>query len=491
MHARILIIDDEDGIRFSLRGILEDEGFEVLEAPSGEDGLALLARETPDLVFLDIWMPGMDGLAVLDQLHAQRPDLPVIMISGHGTIETAVNAIRKGAHDFIEKPLSLEKVLIAAQRALEYGDLRRENEALRDSLPTAHADEMNGRSPVMETLRGQIARVAPTDAWVLITGENGTGKELAARAIHAGSRRADRPLVAVNCAAIPEELIESELFGHEKGAFTGADSAKAGKFEMAHKGTLFLDEIGDMSLKTQAKILRILQEQQFERVGGHRTMRVDVRVIAATNKNLEDEIAAGTFREDLYYRLRVFPLVLPPLREREGDVPLLIELFAQRLARDYGVRPATFAPDAQEALARYPWPGNVRELRNFVERMLILHAGLEVTRSMLPPEFLPRSGAGMNGSAGAATAAGGRAASGTGATTGQGGDPLPDHLPDMAALLAPGMDLKAARAAFEAQYLAARLAECGGNVTRLAEAVGIERSHLYRKLKGYNIQTTD
>ncbi len=259
MHARILIIDDEDGIRFSLRGILEDEGFEVLEAPSGEDGLALLARETPDLVFLDIWMPGMDGLAVLDQLHAQRPGLPVIMISGHGTIETAVNAIRKGAHDFIEKPLSLEKVLIAAQRALEYGDLRRENEALRDSLPTAHADEMNGRSPVMETLRGQIARVAPTDAWVLITGD-------------AGSRRAGRPLVAVNCAAIPEELIESELFGHEKGAFTGADAAKAGKFEMAHKGTLFLDEIGDMSLKTQAKILRILQEQQFEgaavRAGG-------------------------------------------------------------------------------------------------------------------------------------------------------------------------------------------------------------------------------
>ncbi|WP_035066583.1 sigma-54-dependent transcriptional regulator [Nitratidesulfovibrio termitidis] len=487
MHARILIIDDEDGIRFSLRGILEDEGFEVLEAPSGEDGLALLARETPDLVFLDIWMPGMDGLAVLDQLHAQRPGLPVIMISGHGTIETAVSAIRKGAHDFIEKPLSLEKVLIAAQRALEYGDLRRENEALRDSLPTAHADEMNGRSPVMEALRGQIARVAPTDAWVLITGENGTGKELAARAIHAGSRRADRPLVAVNCAAIPEELIESELFGHEKGAFTGADSAKAGKFEMAHKGTLFLDEIGDMSLKTQAKILRILQEQQFERVGGHRTMRVDVRVIAATNKNLEDEIAAGTFREDLYYRLRVFPLVLPPLREREGDVPLLLDLFAQRLARDYGVRPATFAPDAHEALARYPWPGNVRELRNFVERMLILHAGLEVTRAMLPPEFL-RTNAIEGAGAGA------RATYGAGADMGHGSEPdpaHPDHLADMAALLAPGMDLKAARAAFEAQYLAARLAECGGNVTRLAEAVGIERSHLYRKLKGYNIQTAD
>ena len=296
------------------RGILEDEGYEVLEAATAEEGLEVADAERPDLVFLDIWLPGMDGLTAQARLKGNHPDLPVVMISGHGTIETAVSAIQQGAYDFIEKPLSLEKVVIVAARALEAGSLRRENQVLRTVLP--EQDELIGQSPVMLKFQELLARVAPTDVWVLLTGENGTGKELAARALHAGSRRADAPMIAVNCAAIPEELIESELFGHEKGAFTSADQARAGRFEMANNGTLFLDEIGDMSLKTQAKILRILQEQSFERVGGTRTIKVDVRVIAATNKNLEEAIAAGTFREDLYYRLRVVLLHLPPARAR-------------------------------------------------------------------------------------------------------------------------------------------------------------------------------
>ena len=363
--ARILIIDDEEPIRFSLRGILEDEGYEVLEAATAEEGLEVADAERPDLVFLDIWLPGMDGLTAQARLKGNHPDLPVVMISGHGTIETAVSAIQQGAYDFIEKPLSLEKVVIVAARALEAGSLRRENQVLRTVLP--EQDELIGQSPVMLKFQELLARVAPTDVWVLLTGENGTGKELAARALHAGSRRADAPMIAVNCAAIPEELIESELFGHEKGAFTSADQARAGRFEMANNGTLFLDEIGDMSLKTQAKILRILQEQSFERVGGTRTIKVDVRVIAATNKNLEEAIAAGTFREDLYYRLRVVPLHLPPLRERGGDLDLLLAAFTERLCRVHACKAPVYAPETMERLRRYPWPGNVRELKNFVE----------------------------------------------------------------------------------------------------------------------------
>ncbi|ABM27456.1 sigma-54-dependent transcriptional regulator [Nitratidesulfovibrio vulgaris] len=471
MPARILIIDDEDDIRFSLRGILEDEGHEVTEAPDGEAGLRTLASDTPDVVFLDIWMPGMDGLTVLEHIHAAAPSLPVIMISGHGTIETAVAAIKKGAHDFIEKPLSLEKVVIAAERALEMRELRRENQALRSSLGAgSKADELIGESAPMRRIREQIARVAPTDAWVLITGENGTGKELAARAVHAGSQRATRPLVAVNCAAIPEELIESELFGHEKGAFTGAESARTGKFEMAHRGTLFLDEIGDMSLKTQAKILRILQEQSFEKVGGARTIRVDVRVVAATNKNLEEQIAQGTFREDLYYRLRVFPLSLPALRERGDDILRLLDAFMLRLCRDHAFEPITFTDEAKDVLLRYRWPGNVRELRNFVERMLILHAGETVDADDLPPECLRD----LSPSSDSAT---GTAAQSATATCGTGVDGI--------------LDFKAARNAFETRFLAEQLQECGGNVSRLAERIGLERSHLHRKLKGYGIIASD
>jgi two-component system nitrogen regulation response regulator NtrX len=473
ISARLLVVDDEDDIRASLRGILEDEGHTVFEAASAEAGLEFLERESVDLVFLDIWLPGMDGLECLELLQERHPGLPVLMISGHGTIETAVTAIKKGAHDFIEKPLSLEKVLLAVERAVEFHALKRENTALRSRANAATGGPM-GASPVMVTLRGQIARVAPLDTWVLITGENGTGKELAARAIHSAGKRAGKPLVAVNCAAIPEDLIESELFGHEKGAFTGADSAKIGKFEMAHQGTLFLDEIGDMSLKTQAKILRILQEQRFERVGGNRVIHVDVRVIAATNKNLEAAIAAGEFREDLYYRLRVFPLQVPPLRERGDDVLLLADFLSSGLAEDLGLAPPSFSPEAREQLLAYPWPGNVRELRNFLERMIILYPGKVLAVGDLPPEMLGSKNSRSEKSPKVDKDSGDAfifSPADTYFTT--------DALPD---------DFKSARSAFEARFLAAKLAEYGGNVSRLAEAVGLERSYLYRKLKTYNIQ---
>lgn len=460
MHTapRLLIVDDEEGIRISLRGILEDEGYAVLEADSAEAGLALLEREIPDLVFLDIWLPGMDGLVMLEKLRERHPALPVLMISGHGTIETAVNAIKKGAHDFIEKPLSLEKVIIAVERALEFHALKRENTELREQLEErAPADGPMGDSPVMRELRGQIGRVGPLDTWVLITGENGTGKELVARALHSAGKRSARPMVAVNCAAIPEELIESELFGHEKGAFTGADAAKTGKFELAHGGTLFLDEIGDMSLKTQAKILRILQEKTFERVGGNKVFHADVRVIAATNKDLEAAIAAGEFREDLYYRLKVFPLHVPALRSRGADILLLAGHFSHTLGRSLGLVPVSFAEDAEKLLLAYAWPGNVRELRNFVERMLILYPGKRIAAADLPTEF--------RGGASAAR---------------------DERFAAFADAASPA-DFKSARSAFEARFLAEKLKEYGGNISRLAEAIGLERSYLSRKLKMYNI----
>ena len=456
MAAKILVIDDEEAIRLSLRGILEDEGYEVLEAGSAEEGLAVVDSAAPDLVFLDIWLPGMDGLAALAALQAAHPKLPVIIISGHGTIETAVAAIRQGAYDFIEKPLSLDKIVIIAARALEAGALRRENALLKTFQPDE--DQLVGQSPAMTEFKEMLRRVAPTDAWVLLTGENGTGKELAARALHAGSRRASAPMVAVNCAAIPEDLIESELFGHEKGAFTSAEGTRIGRFELAHKGTLCLDEIGDMSLRTQAKILRILQEQCFERVGGTRSIKVNVRVIAATNKNLEEAIAEGTFREDLYYRLRVVPLHLPPLRERIGDVRPLLETFLQRQSVAHGITPPRFTEEALQMLEAYSWPGNVRELRNFAERMGILFSGRVIESSALPQEITGRQ----------QTQA---------ATQPQVEDSLLRQ------------DFKTARAMFESRYLTARLHECGGNITRLAESIGLERSYLHRKLKACGIKT--
>lgn len=462
MAARILIIDDEDSIRLSLRGIFEDEGHEVLETASAEEGLQCVDTAAPDLVFLDIWLPGMDGLAALEQIQAIHQEIPIIMISGHATIETAVAAIRQGAYDFIEKPLSLDKVLITATRAIEAVALRRENKLLRTALP--EQNEFIGQSPAMSQFRILLSRVAPTDAWVLLTGENGTGKELAARALHKGSLRAHKPFIAINCAAIPEELIESELFGHEKGAFTGADSSRTGRFEMANKGTLFLDEIGDMSLKTQAKILRILQEQCFEKVGSTRTIKVDVRVIAATNKNLEEAIAIGTFRKDLYYRLRVVPLQLPPLRERGPDIELLLMTFINQLSKRYGYEPPAFSHEVLTALNQYSWPGNVRELRNFVERMIILYSGKHVQFVDLPQEMRHYTN----------------------------NERLYGSTLKIGQIFIPSeMDFKQAKAAFEAKFLAERLQTCGGNITRLAESIGLERSYLYRKLKSYGIHPSE
>ena len=388
--ARILIIDDEEPIRFSLRGILEDEGYEVLEAATAEEGIEVADAERPDLVFLDIWLPGMDGLTAQARLKGNHPDLPVVMISGHGTIETAVSAIQQGAYDFIEKPLSLEKVVIVAARALEAGSLRRENQVLRTVLP--EQDELIGQSPVMLKFQELLARVAPTDVWVLLTGENGTGKELAARALHAGSRRADAPMIAVNCAAIPEELIESELFGHEKGAFTSADQARAGRFEMANNGTLFLDEIGDMPLALQAKILRCIQEKAIEPVGSNTTQKVDVRIIAATNQNLVEAIEKGKFRRDLYYRLNVYPIIMPSLRERKEDIPLLAEHFALRAAGEMGKVPVTFTEAALEILKNHTWPGNIRELENCIERLTIIASGTAITPERLASCAVPGGG---------------------------------------------------------------------------------------------------
>src|SRR5919109_121260 len=373
MKASILIVDDEAGVRAALSGVLRDEGYTVDAVGSGEACLDRVARAPYDLIVLDIWLPGMDGLTTLSRLHERRVDAPVVMISGHGNIESAVRAIKMGAFDFVEKPLSLEKTVLVVGNAVRQRRLEAENRALR-----AHVDRhltMVGESYVMAQLREQVAMAAPTNGRVLIYGENGTGKELVARTIHALSRRRHAAFVEVNCAAIPEELIESELFGHVRGAFTGAVADRRGKFEVADGGTIFLDEIGDMSLKTQAKVLRVLQEQTMEAVGGTQTIKVDARVLAATNKDLQAEIRAGRFREDLYFRLNVIPIFVPPLRDRQEDIPLLADHFMAMLAREYGRRPKIFDPDAVTALQRYPWPGNVRELRNLVERLMIMVPG--------------------------------------------------------------------------------------------------------------------
>src|SRR6188474_1668599 len=366
----ILIVDDEPGVRSALGGVLRDEGYSVDAVDSGEACLERLGRRAFDVVVLDIWLPGMDGLATLARMRERQVDAQVVIISGHGNVESAVRAIKMGAFDFVEKPLSLEKTVLVVRNALRQRRLEEENEALRAKVD--RSQQMVGESYAMRQLREQVAMAAPTNGRVLIYGENGTGKELVARSIHALSRRRTAPFVEVNCAAIPEELIESELFGHVRGAFTGAVADRRGKFEAAHGGTIFLDEIGDMSLKTQAKVLRVLQEQVMEAVGGSTQIRVDVRVLAATNKDLPREIRAGRFREDLYFQLNVVPISVPPLRERIEDVPLLADHFMAVLAREYGRLPKTFDADAVAALQRYPWPGNVRELRNLVERLMIM-----------------------------------------------------------------------------------------------------------------------
>jgi two-component system nitrogen regulation response regulator NtrX len=452
MKQRILVVDDEQGIRQSLAGVLADEGYAVEAVESGEACLDLIARKPFDLVLLDIWLPQIDGLDTLERLRKLEQPPAVIMISGHGNIETAVRATKLGAFDFIEKPLSIEKTLLSVKHALEQQALAEENIRLRRGVESRC--QIIGESVPIKALRQQLALMAPTNGRVLIYGESGTGKELAAQAIHAQSQRARQAFVEVNCAAIPEELIESELFGHLKGSFTGAVEHKMGKFQRADGGTLFLDEVGDMSLKTQAKVLRALEEQRFQAVGGADAIHVDVRVVASTNKDLEEEIARGNFREDLFYRLNVVPAYLPPLRERLEDVPLLAAHFLAEFCSAYGRKRKHFTADAISALQHYTWPGNVRELRNLVERVVILHPQQEqMDRRQLPPLIFrqPR-------------AANGRAARASEFST-----------------------LQQARAAYERELILKKLEESQGNVSRAAEALGLERSHLYRKMKSLGI----
>lgn len=454
MNPAILIVDDEPGVRSALSGVLRDEGYTVEAVSSGEACLERLTRGPVDLVVLDVWLPGMDGLATLARLRERQVDAQIVLISGHGNIESAVRAIKMGAFDFVEKPLSLEKTVLVIRNALHQRWLEQENRALRAQVDRTQT--MVGESPAMRQLRDQVAMAAPTNGRVLIYGENGTGKELVARTIHNLSRRRNHAFVEVNCAAIPEELIESELFGHVRGAFTGAVADRRGKFEAADGGTIFLDEIGDMSLKTQAKVLRVLQEQTLEAVGGTTRIKVDARVLAATNKDLQSEIRAGNFREDLYFRLNVIPIFVPPLRDRHEDIPLLADHFMAEFAREYGRRPKTFDAGARGALQRYQWPGNVRELRNVIERLVI----------MVPGDLIGASDLGFLDA---------RAAGRAGFTTEPSGERLTLH---------------EARDRFERDLILRTLAEQQGNMSRTADVLGVERSNLYRKMKAFGIAPT-
>ena len=443
----VLIVDDESAIRDSLQGVLQDEGYRTLAVDSGEHCLEKLARQNFDVVLLDIWLPGMDGLQTLQRIRESENAPEVIIISGHGTIETAVRATKLGAFDFLEKPLSVEKTLILLKNALDAKKLRQENRDLKKQLTPRSV--IVGDSIPMKALRQQIQLMAPTNGRVLIFGESGTGKELVARAIHAQSSRKDQSFVEVNCAAIPEDLIESELFGHRRGAFAVAVSDKEGKFLKANGGTLFLDEIGDMSLKTQSKVLRTLEEHSFTPVGSDEPVTVDARVIASTNKDLEEEIARGNFREDLFYRLNVIPFSVPPLRERKEDIPLLARHFLKEFSARYGRRTRDLTDDAVDTLMRYSWPGNVRELRNVIERIVIMNpTTTRFDRKHLPP-LVYRDGSRRAG--------------------------------------ADFMTLHQARAAYERDYILKKLDDNHGNISRTAEVLGLERSHLYRKMKALGI----
>ena len=455
MAKKILVVDDEKSILESLAGILTDEGFVPVCVGSAEEGLQRLKSEAIDLVLLDIWMPGMDGIEALKLIKDEYPELQVIMISGHGTIETAVQATKIGAFDFIEKPLSYDKIVLAIKNGLRFSSLETENLILRQKA--VPKPPLTGNSPAIRELKAQIDRVAPTDAWVLIRGEHGTGKELVAQAIHRLSQRNTKPMVDVNCAAIPEELIESELFGHEKGSFTGAQTSKRGKFDQADGGMLFLDEIGDMSMKTQAKILRILQEQSFERVGGSQTIRVDVRVLAATNKNLEEEIEAGNFRADLFWRLNVVPINLPLLRERAEDIPLLVADFIENFSHK-GLSQKSFTDEALAVMMRHTWPGNVRELRNFVERLVIMCPDEEISAATVERYLHPSTSA-------------------------------PDIARDSSiTALYSTQNFKEAKKEFERRYLMAKLQENDSNISQTAEMLGMERSHLHKRIKALDIE---
>jgi two-component system nitrogen regulation response regulator NtrX len=450
MSNTILIVDDERGIRETLRGVMQDEGFEAETVETGEACLQAVKKQHFSAILLDVWLPGIDGLETLQKLREAGEDAPVVMISGHGNIETAVKATKLGAFDFIEKPLSLEKTVLTVRNAIRQRELERVNTQMAEDLSREY--QMVGESVAMRALRKQIAIVAPTDGRVLICGESGTGKELVARAIHAQSKRKHAPFVEVNSAAIPEELVESELFGHVKGAFSGATGAKKGKFEIADNATLFLDEIGDMSAKVQAKMLRALEEQRFEPVGSNTPIKVDARVISATNKSLDDLIENGHFRLDLFYRLNVIPFQVPPLRDRREDIPLLAEHFNQRFSAAYGKRAKEFTPETTERLQNYAWFGNVRELRNTIERIVIMSAKQKIKPADLPPL---------------------------------------DSAEERPASSFRFPSFKDATDAYQREFIQFKLAEADGNVAKAAELMGVDRSHLYRRMRNLGIQVKE
>jgi len=464
--STILVIDDERNIRRMLRMILEGAGFDVIEADSAEDGLEQLQSETPDLVILDVRLPGMSGIDLLEKIRARAEwqRLPVLMISGHASVAEAVSAVQHGATDFFEKPLDRDRVLVSVRNALQTWQLLREVDRLRGEAEERYA--MIGNSPIMQQLYAQLEKVAPTNGRVLITGESGTGKELVARAVHRLSQRADAPFIKVNCAAIPAELIESELFGYERGAFTGAQSRRKGMFELASGGTLFLDEIGDMSANAQAKVLRALQSGEISRVGGEKAIAVDVRVLAATNKDLEAEVSEGRFREDLFFRLNVVPLQSPPLRERRDDIPALAKAFLREFCKENGLREKPVEPDVLEALKSRGWPGNVRELKNVVERMAIL-SGESITLTDLPDE----------------------GKLGTSQTVAPG--PAPDLPTPTHEDTGKRMTLREYREHAEKRYILATLEETEWNISRAAVKLGVERTNLHKKMRGYGIRRED
>jgi two-component system, NtrC family, nitrogen regulation response regulator NtrX len=444
-ETSVLIVDDEEGIRETLSGIFQDEGYNVITAGSGEEALKVLKEQSPDLVLLDVWLSGIDGVETLQEIKKTNPELPVVIISGHGNIELAVKATHVGAYDFLEKPLSLERVLLVARRAIEKRTLEMENRALKEDL--TRKLRFIGNSLKMQQLREQIDMAAKSNSRVVILGESGSGKELVAHILHENSTRAKKPFVEMNCAAIPQELIESELFGHEKGSFTGAFERKQGKFELADEGTLFLDEIGDMSLATQSKVLRIIETQEFQRVGGSKNIKVDVRIITATNKDLREEVKRGNFREDLLFRLNVIPITVPPLRERKEDIPELVDYFLEYFAAEYGQKPKKITPDGLGMLQAYDWPGNIRELKNVIERFVIMNPSNIITAKNILIGESTRS----------------------------------DYF---------AFDtLKEARDAFEKDFIAKKLEENNWNISKTSEILDIERSNLHRKIKAYEIKT--
>ena len=448
MLPSILLVDDEPSILRTLSGLLSDEGFEVKTASNGYEALKFIDSESPDLVLLDIWMPGIDGIETLKEIKKDNPFIQVVIITGHGTIETAIKATKLGAFDFIEKPLSIEKVIVAINNALNFRRLEEENRYLRKKTIEKHS--ITGNSPPITALKKHIAIAAPTNSWILITGENGSGKELVARTIHQLSPRADQPLIDVNCAAIPEELIESELFGHEKGAFTEATTKKRGKFELAGNGTIFLDEIGDMSLKTQGKFLRVLQDLRFQRIGGGRTLSVNVRVIATSNKDLKKEIEKGNFRNDLYYRLNVIPIEVPPLRNRFEDISPLVETFLDEFAKQNRSQRKKITQASLELLCKYSWPGNVRELKNLMERLAIMVEGEIINDSDIPPPYNPDAGWET--------------------------ETIENKIFSIDYL-------KEAKKEFEKEFILRKLLENQNNITKTAKSIGVGRSYLHKKIK--------